>query len=228
MILFLLSCTDYSVNRLCSVKSGGFDIEEVSILQDAFGEPFLRDALIFEKEIDHLQAGEYWRPYSVDIMVMLPVWYFYEYDDSYTLEVEVWDGDNPETSDPFVVQRDIILEEEEWEHIVLPSNAATTSSLEQMRAWLSFDFSEVIPETGFFNDTYVVGVKWSEQGEPAIGYSNYELPCNRNWTNYNDGNGWNLNSTIGYDSNCSWPMMKISIEEFVRNKECVEEKYEIE
>ena len=81
MILLFFSCSDYSVNQLCSVKSGGFDIEEVSILQDAFGEPLLQDALIFEKEVDHLQAGEYWRPYSVEIMVMLPVWFFYEYNE---------------------------------------------------------------------------------------------------------------------------------------------------
>ena len=228
MILLFFSCSDYSVSQLCSIKSGGFDIEEVSILQDAFGEPLLRDALIFEKETDHLQAGEYWRPYSVEIMVMLPVWFFYEYDDSYSLEVEIWDGNNPNNSDPFVVQRDIILEEEDWEYITLPANAATASSLEQMRAWIYFDFSQVIPETGFFDNTYIVGVKWSEQGLPAVGYSNYELPCDRNWTNRNDGNGWNLNSTIGFSADCSWPMMKISVEELVRNDECVEEKYEIE
>ena len=62
MLLIILGCTDYSVGRLCSVKSGGFDIEEVSILQDAFGQPNLRDALSFEKETAHLENGEYWRP----------------------------------------------------------------------------------------------------------------------------------------------------------------------
>ena len=141
-IAFLL-LFDYSVGQLCSVKSGGFDIEEVSILQDAFGEPSLRDALIFEKETDHLQAGEYWRPYSVEIMVMLPVWFFYEYDDSYSLEVEIWGWKQSKQLRSFhCTTRYHLGGRKDWEYITLPQNAATASSLEQMRAWLYFDFSQ--------------------------------------------------------------------------------------
>jgi hypothetical protein len=47
-------------------------------------------------------------------------------------------------------------------------------------------------------------------GFPNVGYSNFELNCTQNWTDYGDGS-WRQNS----GNDCSWPMLKIEKE--VRN-----------
>ncbi len=223
MLWFILGCSDYSVRQLCPTDANGFDIEEASVLQDAAGYPLMRDAIQFSHTTDHLEKGEYWRPIGVDVMVMLPVWFFYEYDDSYVLTVEIFDGSSPINSDSYKMSKAIVLESEEWEDIVLPPGAATAEVPDQMRAWAHFDFSNEIPLTGFFNDDYLVGVKWDESGLPAVGYSNFNLDCDKNWT-YRGTNddGWVHNSTVSAGNSCSWPMLRVNIEERVYNPDCEE------
>ena len=58
---------------------------------------------------------------------------------------------------------------------------------------------------------YTVGISWGSRGLPTIGYSNFNLACSANYTDYGDGN-WTLNSADGDGDECSWPMMRVGIE----------------
>ena len=58
---------------------------------------------------------------------------------------------------------------------------------------------------------FVVSVEWPDPGSIAVGYSNFNRSCAKNWTDY--GAGWVLNSTDEQSVNCSWPMMRIQVEE---------------
>ena len=111
-----------------------------------------------------------------------------------------------------------------WQPITLPWDAAIagqTFAYEQYGAWVTFDFSSVIPETGMTSSNYIAGAKWNPTGVPAVGYSNFNLDCTVNWTDYGDG-VWVLNSVnTSSQFQCSWPMMNVEIE-IDRADECDE------
>ena len=192
----------------CIDSSTAFDIEEVSALQDAFGLPMVRDGLMLELGSGAVEGDETWRPVSVEVLVMYPTWYFDFYDDSNELTVHFHPGATPTGAPPLSKTLQIKKSELRWEELVLPPDADWSGEdREQMAAWVDFDLSDVVPESGYSTSDYFVSLGWDSMGFPNVGYSNFELNCPQNWTDY--GNGAYVQNS-GQD--CSWPMMKIEIE----------------
>lgn len=189
----------------CTESSTGFDIDEVSTLQDGFGLPNIRDGLSLK--VDAHQTADGWRPVSVEVLVMYPTWYFDFYDDSNSLSVYIYGAATP-VGQPYKVKIPITKGGLDWNPITLPAGADwSADDLNQMGAWLKFDLSEVIPVGAFVDPEYFVAVGWDDWGFPNVGYSNFELDCSANWTDGGSG-AWKQNS--GMD--CSWPMLKIEVE----------------
>ena len=226
--LLVTACSDYGMNALpdsyfetmdtgdpevyeegddCIESSTAFDIEEVSALQDAFGLPKVRDGLSLNLQ-GKIGADQSWRPTAVEVLVMYPEWYFQHYDDSNSLGVNFHAAPNPSSSQAYSTMVKIKKKDLEWEPLRLPADADWSGQdRDQMAAWLRFDLSSLVPEEGFNGNNYFVSLKWDSMGFPNVGYSNFELDCSQNWTDY--GTGVYVQNT-GQD--CSWPMMKIEIE----------------
>lgn len=182
------------------------DVDSVSTLQDAFGLPMVRDGLT----LDGPNAPDGWRPTTVDVLVMLPDWYFDWYADEDTITIEVYDSATP-TGRPWRLAQRVRKSQLDWEPLRLPADADWSGDdRDQIAAWMSFDFSDQIPSGSFVTPELFVAVGWDGMGFPNVGYSNFELPCEANWTDYGDGR-WSQNS--GRD--CSWPMMRIQYERIV-------------
>jgi len=240
--LLCTACSDYDINRIDDVELGGdsgsppveasvpneepveeddcveevsgFDIEEVSLLQDAAGYSNMRDAIIMSFDDSELSADDSWRVSSVDVLIMLPQWSFDFYGDDLEITAEVFDSADPRTGDSWSVRQVVVRDQLQWESITLPSDAATAGQwgeYEQYGAWMTFDFKDVIPEEGMTSTDYVVGVRWNVWGIPAVGYSNFNLDCSTNWTDYGDQN-WVLNQGQNSQYECSWPMFRLQIE----------------
>jgi hypothetical protein len=200
----------------CIESETGFDIEEVSDLQDAFGLPMVRDGLTLEVSDAFTKDDRTWRPVGVDVLVMYPDWFFDFYDDSNVLKVSVYDSASPEGSAPFTVTRKIEKSALSWTPLRLPEDADWSGeNRDQMSAWIHFDFSDLTPLEGFNSDRYFVAVEWDDYGFPNVGYSNFELSCQQNWTDYGAG-AWKQNT----GDDCSWPMFKIDIETRTAGEEC--------
>lgn len=214
-LLPLLACsTDYDLNRYCIQAGAGFDVDRVSVLQDAAGYPNNRDAVVMNFDNSGLEEGESWRVTQVEILAMIPEKYFDTYEGGDTLRVDIWDADHPEGQADWSVERELDPSALEWSKVTLPKDAFWASQrgeLNQRRAWMAFDFASVIPDEGLSSGDYTVGVKWFESGLPTIGYSNFNLACNKNWTDYGD-HTWVLNSADGDKNQCSWPMMRVQTE----------------
>lgn len=212
----LLGCSesDYSIGQVCIADETGFDINAVSTLQDAAGYPDNRDAIVLSYDDSAIGAGESWRVTRIDLLAMVPEWVFGEYPGGDVLRVDIWDADHPESYGDWYVEQAIDPGSLDWERVTLPYDAfwaGTRDELEQRKAWWSFDFSNVIPESGMTSGRYTVGISWGSRGLPTIGYSNFNLACSANYTDYGDGN-WTLNSADGDGDECSWPMMRVGIE----------------
>ena len=208
-----IACSDYNLKELCVDKNNAFDVEEVSVLQDAAAYPSARDAIVMDFDSGDFAADEGWRVVTVDILAMIPTWQFDFYGDDQPLTVEIYDADNPNMVTPWVVTQTIRRSDWEWREITLPDDAATagqTFDYDQMRAWVSFDFSETIPESGMTSDRYLVSVSWNPYSNLAVGYSNFNLACDKNWTDW--GDGFVLNSTTANAFECSWPMFTLELE----------------
>lgn len=193
----------------CISEDTDFDIEEVSVLEDAFGLPNLRDAIVLEYNASHLQAGETWRVRSVDVLAMIPDILFQYMDDSEELTIEVYDAASPLSASPYVKKQNLPISQMQWETVNLPGSSIGSFK----RAWWRFDFGNIIPTTGMGSGQYIVGIHWPASGEPTVGYSNYNRACDKNWTN--SGAGFFLNSntesSLG-NERCSWPMLRVNIE----------------
>lgn len=192
----------------CVETQTAFDIEQVSTLEDAFGLPGVQDAIV----LDGLGQTASWRIVGVDVLAMVPAWYLDSYPSGHELIVEIYDAEAPHGVSPYRVRQTLDTSALQWESVQL-SNPATATSREQMRAWWSFDFSDVIPAGSMNASRYIVGVFWPRQGEPTVGYSNYNRPCSSNWTN--SGRGFRLNGdnhAPSDDSQCSWPMLRVRVE----------------
>ena len=193
----------------CVSEETDFDIEEVSVLEDAFGLPNLRDAIVLEYDASHLQAGETWRVRSVDVLAMIPDILFQYMDDSEELTIEVYDAASPLGTAPYVKRQNLPISQMQWETINLPGSSIGSFK----RAWWRFDFGSIIPTSGMHSSQYIVGIHWPASGEPTVGYSNYNRACDKNWTN--SGAGFFLNSntesSLG-NERCSWPMLRVNIE----------------
>jgi hypothetical protein len=193
----------------CVGSAPGFDIEEVSALQDAFGLPMVRDGLTLPVQDDFHSGERTWRPVGVEVLVMFPEWYFNQYNDGNKLRVHVYDSATPTQSAPYSKGLTIRKADLEWSDLLLPANADWSGDdREQVAAWVYFDLSDVVPESGFnTSSNYFVAVEWDGIGIPNVGYSNFNLPCQQNWTDYGDG-AWKQNT----GNDCSWPMLKIDVE----------------
>ena len=191
----------------CIEDSTAFDIEEVSALQDAFGLPEVRDGLTLSVGSDHVAGDKSWRPTEVEVLVSYPAWYFDFYDDSNSLSVSFYNSRTP-TGTPYKKTITVTKGGLDWAPLTLPADADWSGGdREQMAAWLTFDLSQIIPEEGFRSTDYFVALEWDGMGFPYVGYSNFNLDCTKNWTDYGTGS-YVQNS--GED--CSWPMLKIEIE----------------
>ena len=79
--------------------------------------------------------------------------------------------------------------------------------------WLSSNIPgllrhEAPPYTAALHSSdYFVAISWDSWGFPNVGYSNFELDCTANWSDYGDGR-WVQNSGV----DCSWPMLRITTE----------------
>jgi hypothetical protein len=60
------------------------------------------------------------------------------------------------------------------------------------------------------SEQYLVSVSWPQNSNIAVGYSNFNLACDKNWTDW--GSGFSLNSTTADELECSWPMFKLELE----------------
>jgi hypothetical protein len=215
LLLSLVACgSDYSVTNMCLGQGSGFDVEEVSTLQDAAGYPGARDAVVLQFDDSGIGEGESWRVTGVELLVMVPEWVFNDYDGGDKISVNVWDAERPRGEGDWTVTEAIDPGSLDWEKVTLPRDAYWASQrdeLEQRRAWMHFGFADVVPEAGMTSSTYTVAVSWGNKGLPTIGYSNFNLACDQNWTDYGDGS-WTLNSADGDGQSCSWPMMRVSVE----------------
>jgi len=229
--IFFCACSDYGMNALgddyfenadtgdvevfethvpeddCVEESTAFDIEEVSSLQDAFGLPKVKDGLTLQ--LDSAPKGDKtWRPVAVEVLVMYPEWYFEYYDDSNHLTVNFHPSATPSKGQAFTKRVTVKKNDLQWQALRLPADADWSGNdRDQMSAWLRFDLSDVVPEEGFTDPNYFVSLSWDDMGFPNVGYSNFELSCTKNWTDY--GNGQYVQNS---DQDCSWPMFKIEIE----------------
>ena len=218
----LFGCSEYDIKQLCVNTNDAFDVEEVSVLQDAAAYPGTRDAVIMDFDSGDFAADEGWRVVTVEALAMIPTWQFESYSDNEQLSIEIYDSNNPNDSTPWIVTQTINRADWEWREITLPDDAAIAGQsfdYEQMRAWVSFDFATTIPDSGMTSDEYLVSVAWSANSNLAVGYSNFNLACDKNWTD--SGSGFILNSTTANALECSSPMLRLE-HETRRNKDTID------
>lgn len=222
--LSLIACSDIALHNSCVDEVDGFDIEEASVLEDAQSYPLMRDAIVLEYDDSDLRESESWRVLSVDALAMIPASQFAGFPDTYEAMVEVWDADNPLQAEAWTISQTLVRDDLNWSQVTLEDPAEATEN-DQWRAWWTFDFADVIPETGMSSSTYLVGVRWGGFDQMPLGYSNFNRGCDKNWTDYNNGQGFVLNSdnSPGQDVNsCSWPMLRVRIERRSNEEDCEE------
>jgi len=201
----------------CTEELNAFDIEDVSTLQDAMSKSIgncLRDAVIIDFGGQGLASDVTWRVSAVEILIMIPEDKVPMFQDGELMRVEVFDSDDPTQIEPYVVDMEVNRVDLQWTLYTLPDDAAhagQTGEYNQYGAWLTFDFLDIIPATGMNSRRFVVSVAWPDPGNIAVGYSNFNRSCAANWTDY--GEGWRLNSERAGEYQCSWPMLRIQVEQ---------------
>ena len=218
----LLACQDEPLLQLCVEEEPGFDIEELSILEDATDFASGRDAITVRFDPSTLPDKATWRVATVDVLLMIPASQFAFYPEGVGLTLEVFDADDPTQVQPWRVSQVLDKSALSFEEVELrtPDNA---TELRQMRAWWRFDFRDVIPTEGMTASRFLVGAAWAPSGLPAIGYSNYNRSCSENWTQYPDTQQWVLNSELDQsagENTCSWPMLRVNVETRVEAEDC--------
>jgi hypothetical protein len=211
----------------CSEVVTAFDIEEISSLQDAVSphlaslhplgiyNPWYRDALILDYIVPEAGEGESWRISAVNVLITVAAVRFDMHPDGLPLTVEVFDSSDPRVVPGWSVTKLVNLDELTWSDYVLPADAAISGTFlehNQKGAWMRFDMTDIIPETGMSSSQFVVGVQWDMLSQVAIGYSNFNRACDRNWTEWDPGSGWQLNGDASTSDHCSWPMLQVELE----------------
>lgn len=213
VLSLLLACApDYAVHEICVEHEEGFDIEAVSVLQDAAGYPGSRDAVTMRLAPEG--DVESWTIAHIEVLAMVPEWVFGNYDGGDVLQLDIFDGHDPRTAPHYSLRKPIDVHALDWSPVRLPDDAfwaGLREELDQRQAWMRFDLTEVLPEEGLQSEEITLGVTWGERGLPTIGYSNFNLDCGANWTDYGDG-VWEANGADGDQLECSWPMMRVELE----------------
>ena len=151
----------------------------------------------------------------MDVLVMIPTSQFYNFQDGQEISIEVFDSNVPEQGASWVLTQPVIRDELIWLDYTLPYDAAIAGvygEFEQKGAWLRFELSDEIPAEGMQSTDFIAGVRWFPPGTVAVGYSNFNRNCGLNWTEYGEGTGWILNSDSYAQETCSWPMLRVMIE----------------
>lgn len=201
----------------CTEELSAFDIEDVSTLQDAMSNALgncSRDAVVIDFGGQGLGSDTTWRISAVDILIMIPEEQVSAFQDGDLMRVEIFDSEDPRQVDPYIVDMEVNRVDLNWTLYTLPEDAAhagETGAYRQYGAWIRFDFLDVLPTSGMNSRRFVVSVAWPEPGNIAVGYSNFNRSCAANWTDY--GDGWVLNSDRAGDHQCSWPMLRIQVEQ---------------
>ena len=211
----------------CSEIVTAFDIEEVSTLQDAASphlvslmtsmpySPWYRDALVLDYVLPESGPAESWRISAVYALIMVPTSRFDSFPDGSLISIEVYDGPDPRTATGWSLTEAVNRPELIWSDYTLPGDAAISGyfgEFSQKGAWLRFDMTGVIPDTGMTSPTFVTGIRWEVLSPVAVGYSNFNRDCSRNWTEWSPGSGWQLNGDSTSTAHCSWPMWRVEIE----------------
>tara|TARA_B100000575_G_C23032648_1_gene594499 strand:- start:230 stop:1063 length:834 start_codon:yes stop_codon:yes gene_type:complete len=213
----------------CTEVVTAFDIEELSVLQDAASPylvatqsplhttsgPWYRDALVLTYLPPDDGFDSTWRVAAVEVLVMVPTARMGTLPDGERLTIEVFDGANPRMAPSWTETQPIVYGDLSWSDYVLPFDAAISGisgDFNQRGAWARFDFRSTISESGMVSPEFVVGVKWESMSQVAVGYSNFNRACNRNWTEWAPGSGWNMNGDSSTGDVCSWPMLRVEIE----------------
>lgn len=226
-IAALTACSsENQVTQLCGHAEDGFDIEAVSVLQDAQGYPGMHDAVILDFDRTALPADASWRVKSVDILPMITRAAFHGFVDGQQISVEIFDGDNPQ-AERYVVTQTFQKADLTWEDVTL-TDSTTAWDPFQTSAWWTFDFSDVIPSSGLSGGKYLAGVVWDTSAQPTLGYSNFNLACDKNWTDWADGLGWKHNAGQYGNLECSWPMMRVELEVLQQQVYCAEDSVIVE
>ena len=224
MSLMLAGCAEDVLSRLCINDDATFDIEEVSVLEDAMGEAGTHDAVLVSYDDSMLEEGATWRVSGVDVLVMIPASQFGDGVNGSTLTLEVFDANDPRSIAPYVLTQSLDIASLEWEDVTLTNPQVAIFEAEHKRAWWNFDFSGVIPEDGMGSTTFLASVYWQNASSPAVGYSRYNRPCSENWTDYGDGFGWVLNSENGIfgsrGNDCNHPMFRVNVETRIEKDSC--------
>jgi hypothetical protein len=191
-----------------------FDIEQVSVLEATDVLEHGADAVILDHDSSQLPPNSTWRVSNVDVLVMVPSYAFSGYPGSVGLSsvgltVEVWDTNSPTNPQKpaYKLHQVLVPSKLTWESVTLPGGS-------YKKAWWSFPLADAAapvitqPMTA---QKFLVGVRWDSSGEPQLGYSNFNRPCDRNWTDPGTGT-WTLNSSYGQPNTCSWPMLRVGTE----------------
>jgi len=208
--------TDETVTTTTTTTTAesSFDIEEVSVLEATDVLENGADAVILDHDSSRLPPNAAWRVSHVDVLVMVPTWAFPGYPASVGLPavgltVEVWDTGTPNNPQKpaYKLRQQLDPSQLSWTQVSLPSGT-------YKKAWWKFPLTDparpVITQP-MTAQQFLVGVRWDNSGEPALGYSNFNRLCDRNWTDTGSGT-WNLNSTYGQPNTCSWPMLRVGTE----------------
>ena len=197
----------------CYETDYAFDIEEISELQDAFGLPMVQDGLNMRMDMNADALG--WRPTAVEVLVMMPDWYFQYYDNSNALTVHIFDAGAPVNGERFTKTLPVRKSDLDWAPLTLPPGADWSGDdPNQVAAWLRFDFDDVIASGAFQGSDYFVAVAWDGLGFPMSVTPTLGSPAPRTGQTMAMANG---SKTSGDD--CSWPMFKIEVEQ-VSEDEC--------
>ena len=218
-LLGLASCSDYNVNSLCTSREPVFDIEEVSVVETAWGPAWWTSDAVSLDAIPPVNPDAYWRVVAVDVLVMVPTSHMDGTSplpsnfEGAPLTVEVFDSGNP--NDPgaqsWSLTQNLNTADLEWSDHTFDTWTNALES-EYKMAWWSFNISEETLGSPMTGERFTVGLKWPEDNVPEVGYSNFNRPCSDNWTINTGETRYGNNGADGDNNDCSWPMFRVESE----------------
>ena len=200
----------------CTEEFVGFDIEQVSTLQDAVEHSdahWSHDAVVIHFDDTVLYPNQTWRVSAVEILVLIPDSEFATFVDGQLIHIMVIDANDPQYTTPWTFTLPVVRSQLTWSDYVLPSDAYYSGPLGQFNhkgAWLRFDTTSTIPVSGMTSSDFIVATFWEPYSAVQVGYSNFNQDCSKNWTIY--GSNWDLNSQNTNYNACSWPMFRVEFE----------------